>query len=204
MNNHRLPQEVNAGSMADIAFLLLIFFLVTTTIENDEGLNRLMPPENKDIIDIKQRNIFKIVINDSNQILAEDDIIDLEDLKGQVISFIDNGGLSADHDEFCTYCKGDRLEDSSENPSKAIISIKSSRNTSYPVYVAVQNEVVAAYNHLRNRESLRMFGISFEAIHREYFSEEIKNDKKEILKDRLEIIRELFPQKILEPESINN
>ncbi|TVZ16629.1 ExbD/TolR family protein [Maribacter sp. MAR_2009_72] len=204
MKNHRLPQEVNAGSMADIAFLLLIFFLVTTTIENDEGLNRLMPPENEDIIDIKQRNIFIIVINDNDQILAEDDIIDLENLKGQVISFIDNGGLSADHDEFCTYCKGDRLEDSSENPSKAIISIKSSRKTSYPVYVAVQNEVVAAYNHLRNRESLRMFGISFEAIHREYFSEETKNDKKETLKDRLEIIRELFPQKILEPESINN
>ncbi|MDO1499198.1 biopolymer transporter ExbD [Winogradskyella maritima] len=125
---------------------MLIFFLVTTTIENDEGLNRLMPPENKDIIDIKQRNIFKIVLNDSNQILAEDDIIDLEDLKGQVISFIDNGGYLQIMMNFVRIVRRP-LGGFFRNPSKAIISIKSSRNTSYPVYVAVQNEVVAAYNH---------------------------------------------------------
>ncbi len=64
MKNHRSPQEVNAGSMADIAFLLLIFFLVTTSIENDAGINRSMPPDITDnTVDIKERNLFEISIN---------------------------------------------------------------------------------------------------------------------------------------------
>ena len=190
MKNHRSPQEVNAGSMADIAFLLLIFFLVTTSIENDAGLNRLMPPnDNEAIVD---------------QIMAEEEIINSKILRKKVIAFIDNGGYTLGIDGYCDYCKGDRLPDLSENPDKAIISIKTQRNTSYPVYVAVQNEVIAAYNALRNRESLRLFNTPYETIYSDYYNEEINDDQKGQLKERLEIIRALYPQKILEPETVYN
>ena len=205
MKNHRIPQEVNAGSMADIAFLLLIFFLVTTSIENDAGLNRLMPPnDNEAIVDIRERNLFEISINNSDQIMAEEEIINSKILRKKVIAFIDNGGYTLGMDGYCDYCKGDRLLDLSENPDKAIISIKTQRNTSYPVYVAVQNEVIAAYNALRNRESLRLFNTPYESIYSDYYNEEISEDQKGQLKERLEIIRALYPQKILEPETVNN
>ena len=70
----RSAPEVNAGSMADIAFLLLIFFLVTTTIETDSGLNRKLPPM-EDVVDppvIKQKNIFTVVVNKNNDLLVEE------------------------------------------------------------------------------------------------------------------------------------
>ncbi|APQ17752.1 ExbD/TolR family protein [Maribacter hydrothermalis] len=205
MKNQRSPQEVNAGSMADIAFLLLIFFLVTTSIENDAGLNRSMPPDITDnSVDIKERNLFEISINDADKIMAEGDIIHPKILREKVIAFIDNGGFSMQEEGYCSYCKGEGLADSSENPDKAIISIKAQRNSSYPVYVAVQNEVIGAYNSLRNRESLRLFNTTYEAINSTYYNEEISVEQKGILKERLEIIRALFPQKILEPETVNN
>jgi biopolymer transport protein ExbD len=205
MKNHRNPQEVNAGSMADIAFLLLIFFLVTTTIENDAGLNRSMPPNITDkSVDIKKRNLFEISINNTDEIMAEDEIIHTKNLREKVIAFIDNGGLPLEVEGYCNYCKGNRLADSSENPDKAIISIKAQRNSSYPVYVAVQNEVIGAYNFLRNRESLRLFNTTYEAINAEYYNEQISMEKRDRLKERLEIIRALYPQKILEPETVNN
>ncbi|MEP2236842.1 MAG: biopolymer transporter ExbD, partial [Maribacter sp.] len=97
-----------------------------------------------------------------------------------------------------------RLVDSSENPDKAIVSIKTQRNSSYPVYVAVQNEVLGAYNFLRNRESLRLFNTTYEAMNTQYYNDEISENQKIKLKERLEIIRALYPQKILEPETVNN
>ena len=79
----RAAPEVNAGSMADIAFLLLIFFLVTTTIETDTGLNRKLPPidENTEPPIIKQKNIFTVLINGKNQLLVEDELMELKDLR---------------------------------------------------------------------------------------------------------------------------
>ncbi|KSA15146.1 ExbD/TolR family protein [Maribacter dokdonensis] len=205
MKNHRSPQEVNAGSMADIAFLLLIFFLVTTSIENDTGLNRSLPPDVSDnIVDIKEKNLFEISINNADKIMAEDDIVDSKNLRDKVIAFIDNGGISNGNEAFCAHCKGNRLANSSENPDKAIISIKTQRNSSYPVYVSVQNEVIGAYNFLRNRESLRLFNTTYETIYSDYYNDEISEDQKKILKERLEVIRALYPQKILEPETVNN
>jgi len=205
MKNYRVPQEVNAGSMADIAFLLLIFFLVTTSIENEAGINRLIPPDIIDThVDIKERNLFEISINNADYIMAKDEIIDSKNLREKVIAFIDNGGVSSEKEAYCTYCKGNRLAELSENPDKAIISIKAQRNSSYPVYVTVQNEVIGAYNFLRNRESLRLFNTTYEAINSQYYNEEISDYQKIKLKERLETIRALYPQKILEPETVNN
>ena len=153
----RKSPEVNAGSMADIAFLLLIFFLVTTTIETDSGLNRKLPPidEIEDPPIIKERNIFTVVVNKNNQLLAEEELIDISDLRALAVEFLDNGG--GEGEEACDYCQGARNSKSSDNPDKAIISLKNDRETSYKVYIAVQNELVAAYNDLRNREFEKLF-----------------------------------------------
>src|SRR5690606_40142151 len=104
----RSAPEVNAGSMADIAFLLLIFFLVTTTIETDSGLNRKLPPidENQEDVIIKQKNIFTVLINGKNQLLVEDELMELKDLRKAAVEFLDNGGGTGD--DACSYCKGKR------------------------------------------------------------------------------------------------
>jgi biopolymer transport protein ExbD len=87
----RKAPEVNAGSMADIAFLLLIFFLVTTTIETDSGINRKLPPM-EDQIDppiIREKNIFTVVVNKNNQLLVEESLTDIKDLRGLAMDFLD-------------------------------------------------------------------------------------------------------------------
>ena len=125
----RKSPEVNAGSMADIAFLLLIFFLVTTTIETDSGINRKLPPM-EDQIDppiIKEKNIFTVVVNKYSQILVEEVLTDIKDLRGLAIDFLDNGGGIGE--EACDYCQGERSPRSSDNPEKAIISLKNDRET---------------------------------------------------------------------------
>ena len=154
----RAAPEVNAGSMADIAFLLLIFFLVTTTIETDSGINRKLPPmeESEEDVIIKQKNIFTVLLNGKDQLLVEDNIMELKDLRKAASEFLDNGG-----DGSCNYCQGKKDPKSSDNPDKAIISLKNERETSYKTYIAVQNELVAAYNELRDAraESLIWYAI---------------------------------------------
>ena len=150
--------EVNAGSMADIAFLLLIFFLVTTTIETDAGLDRMLPPMEppEDDVVIKQKNIFQVLINKNGQLLVDDELTEIKALRLKAMDFLDNNG-----DGTCTYCKGRKNADSSDNPSKAIISLKNDRETKYSTYITVQNELVGAYNDLRDREAQRLFGRDF-------------------------------------------
>lgn len=149
----RSAPEVNAGSMADIAFLLLIFFLVTTTIEKDSGITRKLPPmeESEEDVVIKQKNIFTVLLNGKDQLLVEDELMELKDLRAAAVEFLDNGG-----DGSCNYCQGKKDQSSSDNPDKAIISLKNERETSYAAYISVQNELVAAYNVLRNRRALEV------------------------------------------------
>ena len=94
----RAAPEVNAGSMADIAFLLLIFFLVTTTIETDSGLNRKLPPM-EDQVDppiIREKNIFTVLVSKNDQLLVEEELVDIADLRSLAISFLDNAlGLNS-------------------------------------------------------------------------------------------------------------
>lgn len=125
--------SVNSGSMADIAFLLLIFFLVTTTIQQDKGLMLKLPPMPEEIVevDIHERNLFKILINAQDQYLVEGDIrTDVLGLSEEVKTFVMNRG------------KNPSLSDS---PKDAIISIKASRGTSYQHYIAALDEVKRAY-----------------------------------------------------------
>ena len=199
----RSAPEVNAGSMADIAFLLLIFFLVTTTIETDSGLNRKLPPieEIEDPPIIKQKNIFTVVVNKNNQLLAEEELTDISDLRALAVEFLDNGG--GEGEEACDYCQGDRDPRSSDNPDKAIISLKNDRETSYKVYIAVQNELVAAYNELRDREFSRLFpneGMTFVEANKKYSDPRTSTDEKDRLRPKLSEVKLLFPQKLSEAE----
>ena len=199
----RKAPEVNAGSMADIAFLLLIFFLVTTTIETDSGLNRKLPPM-EDVVDppiIKERNIFTVVVNKYNQLLVEEKPLELVNLREEAVKFLDNGGGKGE--EACDYCLGDRDPDSSDNPDKAVISLKNDRETDYKVYIAVQNELVAAYNVLRNREFKRLnpsLGLDFVQANKIYNDPRTSISEKERLKPLLGEVKLLFPQKLSEAE----
>ncbi|WP_372945081.1 ExbD/TolR family protein [Muriicola sp.] len=192
------PPEVNAGSMADIAFLLLIFFLVTTTIETDAGLDRMLPPmepPDENVV-IKQKNIFTVNINKSGQLLVEEELTNLKDLRKKAIAFLDNGG-----DGTCNYCKGRKDESSSDNPTKAIISLKNDRETKYGTYITVQNELVGAYNELRNREAQRLYGRDFTDMEAEYLNPETPSSIRDDLKDKVQRIQNLFPQKLSEAET---
>jgi biopolymer transport protein ExbD len=203
MSRRKGAPEVNAGSMADIAFLLLIFFLVTTTIETDAGLDRMLPPiepPDTDVV-IKQKNIFVVNINKNGQLLVEEQLMDIRDLRAAAIAFLDNGGSPTGTPEYCNYCKGKRDEKSSDSPQKAIISLKNDRETTYSTYITVQNELVAAYNDLRNREAKRLYGRDFTEMESEYLNPETPSSVRDELKEKVQKIQELFPQKLSEAET---
>lgn len=204
MTNRRTPPEVNAGSMADIAFLLLIFFLVTASIEVDAGFNRMLPKiEPTEPIEINDRNLFEINMNAKNELLVEGELFDLKNLRKAVIHFIDNGGLKANAEGYCEYCKGERDPKSSDNPENAIVSITTNRNTAYDLYVAVQNEVVGTYNDLRNREAHRNYGINYTEMVMVFNEKELNPKQKSDLKNQIEFLRDLYPQKIIEAQITN-
>jgi len=199
--------EVNAGSMADIAFLLLIFFLVTTTIETDAGLDRMLPPmepPTEDVI-IKQKNIFTVQINKNGQLLVEDELTELKDLKEKAMAFLDNGGAPNGDPLYCNYCKGKRDAESSDSPTKAVISLKNDRETKYSVYITVQNELVAAYNELRDREAKRLgYKMSYAEMDAAYSDQQTPEDLKEKYKERVKKIQGLFPMLLSEAETSTN
>jgi len=201
----RSAPEVNAGSMADIAFLLLIFFLVTTTMEKDSGISRKLPPieESEEDVIIRQRNIFTVLINGKDQLLVEDELMELKDLRAAAVEFLDNGGgVNADGKQ-CDYCKGQRDTNSSDHPDKAIISLKNERETSYAQYISVQNELVGAYNVLRNRRALE---IGSQSGFRDMNFIEMQNNYKDVkwsgnktkLKEVIDRIKLEYPQKLSE------
>jgi len=123
--------KVNSGSMADIAFLLLIFFLVTTTIINQQGLNLKLPPDEKSTVPINERNLFKVLVNSNNIILVEEkEFINHDQLKSQLKTFILNNG------------KDPTLSD---NPEKAIVSLKVNRGTNYEVFISMLDALQGTY-----------------------------------------------------------
>ncbi|WP_179319901.1 ExbD/TolR family protein [Winogradskyella helgolandensis] len=147
--------SVNAGSMADIAFLLLIFFLVTTTISADKGILRKLPPicDTPDCTaDIPDRNLLQISMNDNQQIMIDTDIVKLEEVKDIVEAFIDNNGSDS-----CDFCEGAQSKDSSDHPKVAVISLSHDALTKYDLFISVQDEITRAYYDLRTRYTKEIF-----------------------------------------------
>jgi len=145
-NRNRMTNEINAGSMADIAFLLLIFFLVTTQIVEDKGIMVKLPPwseDEPDITKLNKRNVFSVLVNAQNQLLVRGEFEEVSNLKEKAKEFIANPK---------------KREDLAEMPTKAIISLKNDRGTNYETYLEVYNELKAAYNELWSEESRKLYG----------------------------------------------
>jgi len=198
--------EINAGSMADIAFLLLVFFLVTTTMDVDAGISRKLsekPPEDFVPPIIKERNVFKVVINNEDRLLVEDQEVTYQEVKDLAVEFIDNGGgigkpgPNGEPGEPCDYCNGKKDESSSDHPNKAVISVDSGRATSYGMYITVQNELLGAYTILRDRYAKNKFGMSFVEMEKIYKADR-KNTK---LKKQIDEVKEAYPQIISDVEN---
>lgn len=153
--------EINSGSMADISFLLLTFFLLTSSINTDMGISRkLPPPVNPDepIIDIRKRNIFIVLVNSNDQLLVNGSLGDVTTLKERTIEFLTNPNNDKNLPE-----KTIKYIDLLGNTevSKGVISLQNDRGTSYEMYIKVQNELTAAVNTLRNKLSKEKFGKNF-------------------------------------------
>ena len=186
----RKAPQVNSSSSADIAFMLLIFFLITTSMDTDRGLARRLPPpvpkEQKDQdVDIKKRNLLVVLINSNNQILCGDQYVDIKQLKDLVKEFVQNP-FNDEH-------KPEKIEEDVPLFGKVmitknhIISLQNDRGTEYQAYIDVQNELAKAYNELRNEISKEKFGKLFEALTEEQQDAVIK----------------IYPQKISEAEPKN-
>ncbi|MEG1544613.1 MAG: biopolymer transporter ExbD [Tannerellaceae bacterium] len=186
----RKVPEMNATSSADIAFMLLIFFLITTSMDTDRGLARRLPPpvpkeqKNEDV-DIKKRNLLVVLINSSNQVLCGDQYVDIKQLKDKVKEFIENpynDEHKPEKEEIDVPFFGKQLVTKNH-----IISLQNDRGTEYQAYIEVQNELAAAYNELRNDVSQKKFGKVFADLEDE----------------QQQAVQMIYPQKISEAEPKN-
>ena len=181
-------QEINAGTMADIAFLLLIFFLMTTTMDYDIGITRKLPPplppEQKKPPEIKERNVYKVLINSNDQLFIESEIGNLGELCPGVKEFIEN----RNNDPNLSEKKPKNIPVlGRQMVSSGVVSLRSDRNTTYQKYIEVQNEIVKAFNELRDEYAYKYFGIHFKNLDME----------------KQNAIQELYPLSISEAEPVD-
>ena len=170
----RKLQEINAGSMADIAFLLLIFFLVTTTMESMYGISRKLPPPpdpKQEIPPVKERNLLEILINRNDQLMIEEHPAKFTEIKTEVIKHVTNFGKDPNY---------------ADKPKDAVVNITHDRGTSYKVYITVYNEIIKAYNEIRNKAAISKYGKPFDEL--------TKDQQKEIKNMYPQIIAEATPQ----------
>ena len=196
--------EINAGSMADIAFLLLIFFLVTTTMDTDTGLIRKLPPVLDEITPpppINKRNIFEILINSNDQLLVEGKYIQVTELRSLAKEFIKSNPSFPNiaDKENMSYPDLPKFK-AEEIPvlgtmlvSKQIISLQNDMGTSYEMYIKVQNELVAAYNELRNEFAQQKFQKSYTELVQQ-------SGSSDAAKDKMRAVKKVLPQRISEAE----
>jgi len=183
----RKVPEIPSASLADIAFMLLIFFLVTTTMDVDSGLERRLPqwvdPEQlkDDDQQIKERNVFVVLVNRNNELLVEGEYADIENLRERTKEFMANPNnaenLPEKEPEQIPYF-GEVMV------TKGVISLRNDLDTKYGTYIAVQNELVAAINELREELAREKFGKSYDDL----------DD------DQQDAIRDIYPSRISEAE----
>jgi biopolymer transport protein ExbD len=186
-NSRRDYPEVNAGSMADIAFLLLIFFLVTAVIPNEKGINRKLPPPCPPHVDcndemVNERNILEVKINYKDKLLVENEIISIEELKDITKVFLNNNG-----DGSCDYCVGLQAKNLSDNPKSAIVSLANDKLTSYEFYIKVQDKITKAYYELR----------------RDYATDILNKPSSKLTAEELQMVKKAYPFILSEVEIKN-
>ena len=185
----RKVEEINAGSMADIAFLLLIFFLMATTMNVDSGLSRLLPPmpdphQPKDNTKVKERNVFIVLVNKYDQLLVNGQPMDVHMLRNKTKEFVDN----PNDDPSLSERKTEDIKGLGPWPvSRGVVSLQNDRGTSYKMYMTVQNELVAAYNELRDDFAKAKFGKKYDNL----------------TKEEQDIVKDVYPQRISEAEPKN-
>ena len=180
---------INATSTADIAFMLLIFFLTTTSMNTDKGLARRLPPppdpnvKKNDDLKVKERNVLQVRINKDNQLMVGSEYMEVSQLRAKAKEFIanpnDDANLPEKHVVNIPLLGGDCMV-----AKNHVISVTNDVGTSYQAYIDVQNELVAAYNELRNEKAKASFGKTYA----------------ECSEDEQKAIREFHPQKISEAE----
>lgn len=185
MSNRKTP-GLNTQSTADIAFLLLCYFLMTSTMDQQSGLQRRlpqMPDKNQKVEDTKvnKRNIIIVKINSSDRLFAGDQLMDVSQLKDKIKEFLTN----PNDDPNLPEREKKMIEGFGEYPvSKGVISLQNDRGTSYKAYIAVQNELVKALNEVRDDFSKQNYGKPYSALD----------------EDKQKIVREAVPQQISEAE----
>ena len=149
--------DLNAGSMADISFLLLVFFLVTTTMDTDSGITRRLPPpvENPEMdVKVKERNIMNVMINKYDKLLVNGKPGDVATLRDMTREFI----TPNPNDEKAPEVEVKEIELlGNVMLNKGVVSLKNDRGTSYAMYISVQNELARAFNEMRDEMSLKYF-----------------------------------------------
>ncbi len=187
----RKIQEVNAGSMADIAFLLLIFFLVATTMNTDSGINRTLPAwsdtKNQEQPEIHERDLMEVRVSQFDDIMVNGERIGLLQLKDKAKEFL----LNVNNDPNMPEKEMRDIEGLGRvEVSKGIISLQNARQTSYDMYIKVQNELTRAINEIRDMVTQRYYGIDFA---------ELKDDKD----PRRVAILQIVPTAISEAEPVS-
>lgn len=193
-------QEINAGSMADIAFLLLIFFLVTTTMDTDTGLVRMLPPFIEDEIPpdvkVKQRNIFVVLANAQDNMLVNGEYMQIGELKDAAKEFIIGNPANPEDTRFPEFEKVSdpdliRHFGQGQLMSKQIVSLQNDRGTSYDLYIQIQDQLAAAYREVRDDVAMNKFGETYTVLNA---------SSKESDQDKAKAIKKLIPQRISEAE----
>ena len=182
----RKTPGLNTQSTADIAFLLLCYFLMTSTMDQQSGLQRRLPPmpdQNQKTEDTKvnKRNIIIVKINSSDRLFAGDQLLDVSQLKDKIKEFITN----PNNDPNLPEREMKNIEGYGEYPvSKGVISLQNDRGTSYRAYIAVQNELVKAINEVRDDFCKQNYGKAYTFL----------------TEDQQKIVRDAIPQNISEAE----
>lgn len=187
----RAVPEIPAASMADIAFMLLIFFLVATTMDSTKGLFRMLPPMIKDNneppIKILDKNLFVVLVNKDDKLMVEKKPMDVRDLRKSTKEFLLNMNKNFEDLQYPDYEEVNIKEIGLTKVTKAVISIQNDRGTSYGKYIEIQNEIVAAYNEVKDLYSVRYFNKSFN----------------QLSDDEQKLIQQVIPQRISEAEPKN-
>ncbi len=186
----RKVPEVNSSSTADIAFIILIFFLITTSMDTDRGLARQLPPPPDDTavqedLKINRRNILVVRINMNDQLMVGSDYIQVSELRTRVKDFIKNPYNDPTLPE--KKAKDVPFFGNVMVTDQHVVSLNNDRGTSYDVYLQVQNELVAAYNELRNELS----------------QEKWQKNYNELDEEQQKAVRDIYPQRISEAEPKN-